>query len=71
MKKSKWQKGVPPRNGIWEIKCSENGDIWYARFKDGKWADGYYVVERVPKWRGPYVENNDPKNPRKWRGILE
>ena len=73
MKKSKWQKGVPPCNGIWEINVPDpgHGCTYYARFKDGKWASGYYSEQEVPVWDGPYDENNDPNNPRKWRGRLK
>jgi len=73
MKRSEWQKGTPPCDGIWEIQVPEIGHrcTYYARFKDGEWADGYFSPDVVPEWSGPYSDNNDPNNPRKWRGILE
>lgn len=79
-KVSEWQDGFPPCEGVWEIYVSEHAKdgfngIYHARFKDGMWSAGA-DLELWPEMLDelnfdPYESNNDPSNPRKWRGLID
>lgn len=69
---SDWLDGVPPQEGIYEIRVPEhdygrNEAIYYARYKDGKWGPGRVSFYEVEKEFVPYPNNNHLSNPRKWR----
>lgn len=68
---SEWQTGKPPCDGIWEIEVKEWGCTYFARFKDGKWGGGYCMVSMVQRLpHAPFPDNNNPKKPRRWRGLI-
>lgn len=73
MKKSAWQTGIPPCDGIWEIDVVEHGMAYYARFKDGTWGVGETLLNRVPTKQGhwAYSPNNHTMFPRRWRGRID
>lgn len=78
MKVSEWQKGVPPCDGIWVIYVPEHKSFrhngrYFARYKGGVWGRGYWSMHDVlpsPSFVA-YPPNNDPENPRKWRGLVD
>ena len=78
MKLSDWQDGVPKEEGIYQIYVPEHDDddvfngIYHARFKNGKWDAGSNLDGKKNRLiHSPYPINNDPKNPRKWRGLID
>jgi hypothetical protein len=75
MKRSEWQDGVPPSDGIWEIAVPEHNNTYYCMFSSGKWMIGSRMLDAIKSnshyRREVYPENNNPANPRKWRGVLE
>lgn len=77
MKRSDWQDGVPQIEGVYEILVVEYKDntfdgIYAARFKNGKWDSGHRLDSKLSQTEHtPYPRNNDPDNPRPWRGVIE
>lgn len=72
LKLSKWQDGTPPIDGVYEIYVPEQNRIYAARFKNGLWDAGNDLKKKlVQKVHEPYPLNNDPANPRKWRGVID
>lgn len=68
-KLSEWQTGKPPCDGIWEIEI--DGRAYFSRFKHGEWGIGWNSISYA--YRAdfyPISFNNDPKKPRRWRGVL-
>lgn len=77
-KLSDWQDGVPAIDGIYQIFVPEHinnhfNGVYFARFKYGKWDNGVCSVDSKLKQivHIPYDSNNDPENPRKWRGVID
>lgn len=77
-KLSDWQDGVPAIDGVYQIFVPEHiinhfNGIYFARFKDGKWDAGDCSVNNKVNQtiHIPFNSNNDPKNPRKWRGVID
>ena len=79
---SDWQENCFPEiDGIYEIHVPEHDAIgegmdyepmyYYALFKDGKWGVGNVKIEGCNLNHYPYHANNDPANPRKWRGVID
>lgn len=73
---SDWQDGVPPCDGVWEIRVPEHDDsticTYFARFKNGTWSSGTNLSSVLSKViHVPYPGNNVPTNPRKWRGVID
>lgn len=77
-KLSDWQDGVPSIEGIYQIYVPEhiisnfNGE-YFARFKDGEWDAGTCLLDsKLNNYTHiPYNSNNNPANPRKWRGVID
>lgn len=77
-KLSDWQDGVPSIEGIYQIYVPEHSDnyfdvVYFARFKDGEWDVGTCLLDsKLNTYTHiPYNPNNDPDNPRKWRGVID
>jgi hypothetical protein len=71
MKLSDWQDGVPPCYGIWEIDVPEHEDTYYAMYNKYGWGVGNPKRNAVFNPCNPYPPNNNPSNPRKWRGLID
>lgn len=77
-KLSDWQDGVPSIEGIYQIYVPEHissnfNGVYFARFKDGEWDVGNRLLDsKLNTYTHiPYNFNNDPDNPRKWRGVID
>ena len=69
-KVSAWQNGVPPCEGIWQILVKEHDNkTYYAYYLNNKWGVGVPYIEGAIA--SPYAPNNNPHNPRKWRGLID
>lgn len=73
---SEWQEGFSPKNGVWQILDNDydkrNPSIYYAKFENGQWGSGSRDLDWVKrKVFKPYPSNNNPNNPRKWRGRIK